>query len=591
MPSAISDYAVIGDGRTCALVSRAGSIDFLCWPRFDSDACFAALLGDDSHGRWSIRPTGYVTDIQRRYDGDTLVLQTEFRVEGGAVRVTDFMPWHDGASAVIRRVEGLGGRVAMQSAMRLRFDYGRMPPWMQVCDGVLRAEVGPDRVTLRGPSAISLEQEEGRSAFVVEQGQTLDFVLTYSDAAAPEPAPLDPERLLKATLSHWTHWIGCFDKPCRWPEATKRSLLTLKAMFDRHTGGLMAAATLGLPEVPQGSRNWDYRYCWLRDATFTLTAMLNAGYREEAQRWRDWILRAVAGEPDKLQIVYRTDGGRRLPEYEADWLPGYRGARPVRIGNAASGQTQLDVFGELMDSFHVATKGGVPRQQRGLEVETALVEHLEGVWDKPGSDIWESRGDPKCYTYSQAMAWVGVDRFLKSDETLHFADAALVGRLRGLCGTIHETVCERGFSVSKGHFIQHYGSEALDASLLLLPLVGFLPADDPRMAGTIAAIERELMDGGLVRRKAAKGDGSDEGAFLACSCWMADCMKMQGREDDAAALLERVIGLSNDVGLLTEEYHVPTRQLIGNIPQSLTHLGVVNTALFLSGPVIERGGG
>ena len=591
MPSAISDYALIGDGRTCALVSKAGSIDFLCWPRFDSDACFAALLGDESHGHWTLAPSGYVTGVSRRYRGDTLVLETDVQTDAGAVRITDFMPWHDGPSAVVRRVQGLGGRVPMHSAVRLRFDYGRMAPWLQVCDGVLCGEVGPDRVTLRGPPGLSLAQEEGRNAFVVEDGQTLDFVLTHSDAALPEPAPLDPAALLQSTLGHWSDWIGRFDKPCRWPGAVKRSLITLKAMVDRKTGGLMAAATLGLPEVPQGAMNWDYRYCWLRDATFALTALLNAGYREEAERWRDWILRAVAGRPDKLQIVYRADGGRRLAEYEADWLPGYRGAKPVRIGNAASGQTQLDVFGELMDSFHVAAKAGLDRTQRGLEVETALVEHLEGVWDQPGADIWENRGEPHRYTYSQAMAWVGVDRFLKSAETLHFADDALVGRLRGLCGTIHHTVCERGFSASRGHFVQHYGSEVLDASLLLLPLVGFLPADDPRMAGTIAAIERELMDGGLVRRKAAKGDGSDEGAFLACSCWMADCMKMQGREDEAAAMLERVIGLSNDVGLLSEEYHVPTRQLIGNIPQSLTHLGVVNTALFLSGPVIERGAG
>ena len=591
MPSAISDYALIGDGRTCALVSRTGAIDFLCWPRFDSDACFAALLGDESHGHWTLAPSGYVTEVTRRYHGDTLVLETDFRTDAGAVRITDFMPWHDGPSAVIRRVQGLGGRVAMRSRLRLRFDYGRMPPWVQVGDRVLIGEVGLDRVTLRGPSALSLEQEEGRSEFVVEDGQTFDFVLTYSDAALPEPTPLDAASLLATTLDAWSEWIGRFDKPCRWPEATRRSLLTLKAMFDRKTGGLMAAATLGLPEVPQGSNNWDYRYCWLRDATFTLSAMLNAGYREEAQRWRDWILRAIAGRPDKLQIVYRTDGGRRLAEYEADWLPGYRGARPVRIGNAASGQSQLDVFGELMDSFHVAARAGIAREQRGLEVETALVEHLEGVWDKPGSDIWESRGDPQRYTYSQGMAWVGVDRFLKSAETRRFAEEALVGRLTTLRDTIHHTVCERGYSASRGYFVQHYGSEVLDASLLLLPLVGFLPADDPRMGGTIAAIERELMDGGLVRRKAAKGDGSDEGAFLACSCWMADCMKMQGREDEAATMLERVIGLSNDVGLLSEEYHVPTRRLIGNIPQSLTHFGVVNTALFLSGPVIERAAG
>jgi len=365
----------------------------------------------------------------------------------------------------------------------------------------------------------------------------------------------------------------------------------LRTLIDRESGGIVAAATLGLPEIASGSANWDYRYCWLRDSTFTLTALLNAGFHKEATRWRDWILRAVAGQPAAMQIVYRIDGRHRLSEYELDGLPGYQGATPVRIGNAASGQTQLDVFGELMDSFDVLAKAGIKRTPRIVEVETAIVEHLETVWDQPSADIWESRGDQQCYAYSQVMAWVGVTRFLAAHASHDQVDRALVARLQDLSEVIHRTVCERGYSSDLGHFVQHYGSDTLDASLLLLPLVGFLPVDDPRIAGTIAAIERDLMEGGLVRRKPPKPDGRDEGAFLACSCWLADCYKMQGRDDEAAALLARVIGVSNDVGLLSEEYDVRSRSLTGNIPQALTHLALINTALFLSGPVIQRGGG
>lgn len=351
----------------------------------------------------------------------------------------------------------------------------------------------------------------------------------------------------------------------------------------------MAAASMGLPEVPGGSMNWDYRYCWLRDATFTLTALLNAGFGEEAVRWRDWILRAIAGDPADMRIMYRIDGGRRLQEYEATWLSGHGGARPVLVGNAASDQTQLDVYGELIDSFHVGARAGVERTPRDVAVEIALIEHLEDAWDKPGADIWESRGDPGCYTYSQAMAWVGINHFVESETMRAAAGDELVGRMRELRKQIHQTVCDRGYSAERGHFVQRYDGTALDASLLLLPLVGFLPADDPRITGTIAAVERELMQGGLVRRKAATGDGHDEGVFLACSCWLADCMVMQGRRDEAATMLDRVIGLGNDVGLLSEEFHVPTRQPLGNVPQALSHLGVVNTALFLSRDVVQRG--
>ena len=589
MPSTISDYALIGDGRSCALVAKSGSIDFLCWPKFDSDALFASLLGDDGNGYWRIAPAGYVKSIKRRYRGDTVILETDFETDTGSARLVDFMPWHDGPPSIIRLVEGLSGTVSMALSIRFRFGYGRMAPWTQAIDAGICAEIGPDRIVLHAPVDIVLADQDGNARFDVSEGQSFAFSMSYTPSVESTPKKPNAKILLRQTETAWSKWIGRFDKPSPWSSAIKRSLLTLKTLIDRRSGGLVAAATMGLPEVPGGAMNWDYRYCWLRDATFTLTALINAGYHDEATRWRDWILRAIAGDPDQMQIVYCVDGSRRLTEYEAEWLKGYGGAKPVLIGNAASTQTQLDVYGELMDSFHVASRAGIARERRGIEVEMALVEHLESVWDEPGADIWESRGDPERYTYSQAMAWVGVDRFLKGSETHGAADDALIGRLQLLRSNIHNTVCDRGYSSDYGHFVQHYGSDTLDASLLLLPLVGFLPADDPRIANTIAAVERSLMDGGLVHRKVAKGDGSDEGAFLACSCWLADCMTMQGRRDEAATMLDRVIGLSNDVGLLSEQYHVPTRQLVGNIPQALTHLGVVNSALFQSGPVIQRG--
>jgi GH15 family glucan-1,4-alpha-glucosidase len=589
MTSPIADYALIGDGRTAAMVARNGSIDFLCLPNFDSDACFAAMLGDQGNGCWQIAPTGFVTAVERRYRGDTLILETDHSTDSGAVRVADFMPWHDGEPMVVRMVEGLSGEVEMASLLRPRFDYGRVPPWMRPFDGGLCADAGSHQLVLHAPCALEAANGDARATFSVKKGERLVFALSYAPSYAELPKKPDTTRLLKQTDKAWRDWIGRFDAPERWGAPLKRSLLTLKALIDRRTGGLVAAATMGLPEVPGGAMNWDYRYCWLRDATFTLTALLNAGFCDEAVRWRDWILRAIAGDPKDMRIMYRIDGGRRLQEYEATWLKGHSGAQPVLVGNAASDQTQLDVYGELIDSFHVGARAGVERTPRDVAVEIALIEYLEGAWDKPGADIWESRGDPGCYTYSQAMAWVGINHFVESDVMRAAASDELVGRMRGVRTQIHQTVCERGYSAGAGHFVQRYDGETLDASLLLLPLVGFLPADDPRIAGTIAAVERELMEGGLVRRKAAKGDGHDEGAFLACSCWLADCMAMQGRRDEAATMLDRVIGLSNDVGLLSEEFHVPTRRLIGNVPQALTHLGVVNTALFLSRPVVQRG--
>ncbi|MDQ2801911.1 MAG: glycoside hydrolase family 15 protein [Pseudomonadota bacterium] len=591
MASQIQDYGLVGDGETCALIARDGSADFLCWPRFDSDACFCALLGDERHGRWLIAPEAPPAQVRRRYRGDTLVLETEFETGAGVVRLTDFMPVRGQHSSLVRIVEGVRGQVAMCSDLRLRFDYGFMPPWSRPDGDTLIADVGPDMVVFRAPMPVETSSTDSTASarFTVSAGQRQAFVLSYGNSMEPPPPPLDADAALAATVSYWEGWISRFDKPCHWPAAVKRSLITLRALIHFKTGGLIAAGTLGLPEVPGGAMNWDYRYCWLRDATFTLTALLNAGYTDEATRWRDWILRAIAGRPDKMQVVYRVDGGRRLEEWPAKWLPGYEASKPVLVGNKAAEQHQLDTYGEVLDAMHVAAHGGVGRRAHGIEVETALVHHLESIWDKPSSDIWESRGEPRCYTYSQAMAWVGVSQFLKGARTHAAADGDMIRRLETLRTTIHAEVCERGFDAGLGHFVDYYGGHSLDASLLLLPSVNFLPADDPRMAGTIAAIERDLMDGGLVRRKPAKNDGHDEGAFLVCSCWLADCMKKQGRCDDARAMLERVIGLSNDVGLLSEEYHVPTQRLIGNMPQALTHLGVVNTALSLSGPVMQRG--
>jgi GH15 family glucan-1,4-alpha-glucosidase len=589
MASSIQDYGFVGDGETGALISRDGSVDFLCWPRFDSAACFCALLGDEQNGFWRIAPQAQLNGIRRRYRGDTLVLETTFDTVSGTVRLLDFMPLREHHSSLVRIVEGVRGEVPMRLDLRLRFDYGLMPPWSRRNEDCFIADVGPDLVAFHSPTPIGPGGPDASARFTVGAGQRLAFALSYGSSSESPPKRPDAEAALKSTVEFWEDWINRFDKPCRWPAAVKRSLITLKALMHRRTGGLVAAATLGLPESPGGSRNWDYRYCWLRDATFALTALLNAGYKEEATQWRDWILRAVAGLPDKLQVVYRLDGGRRLNEWAVKWLPGYEASKPVRVGNEAANQRQLDIYGELLDSMHVATRGGIERVERGIQVETALVEHLEAVWDQPCSDIWESRGELRRYTYSQAMAWVGITQFLKGARTHRAAGDNMIRRLQDLRGRIHEEVCRRGYDASRGHFVDYYGSKELDASLLLLPLVNFLPADDPRMAGTIAAVERELMDEGLVRRQPAKHDGHDEGAFLVCSCWLADCMAKQGRHEEARTMLEKVIGLSNDVGLLSEEYHVPTGRLIGNIPQALTHVGVVNTALGLSGPILQRG--
>ncbi len=590
----IEDYAVIGDGRTAALVARDGSIDWLCWPRFDSDACLSALLGGKRHGAWSLAPTGNV-DVSRRYLGDSEVLQTEFRTPTGVLRLTDFMPIReDGLSALVRRLEVNEGEVEIESALSIRFGYGEIPPWWYELAGAetggFSGEVGPDRVILRGPG-LSRDGAVLHARMTLHVGERADYVLQHASSARELPDAIDPGLALAGTLIKWRDWIGRFDKRTDWPEAVKRSLLTLKALSHISTGSIVAAPTLGLPEKPGGALNWDYRYCWLRDSTFTLTALLNAGFHDEAQAWMQWLLRAIAGAPDKMRIMYRVDGGRQLHEREIDTLPGWNGARPVRVGNAAAGQRQLDVYGEVLDSAYLCDRAGIPQNSNAAATSKRLVAHVERIWREPDQGMWESRDAPQHYVYSKVMAWVAVDRFLRLDEQRGNCPPDRRAELASLRSAIHADVCAQGFDSKTDSFMQSYGSVNLDASVLLLPLVGFLPADDERIAGTIAAIENRLMEGGLVRRQEASGIGREEGVFLACSCWLADCMAMQNRHEEARTLFERVLAVSNDVGLLSEEYHVPSCRLLGNFPQALTHIAVINTGLGLCGPVLQRGGG
>ena len=579
----------MGDGQTAALLSRDGSIDWLCWPRFDDPACFAALLGTPEHGHWVIAPMAPATRRSRRYRDDTLVMETDFETAGGAVRIIDFMPIRKGASALIRIVAGLRGTVRMRCRLRLRFDYGALPPWSQGKEREMVAKVGPDLAVLRAQVDLTVGSDATSAEFEVTEGQRLAFVLSYGAAHLPAPEPFDAEAALVETNDYWREWIGRFDNgKTAWPIQTRRSLITLKAMIYAPTGGLVAAPTTSLPEAPGGTMNWDYRYCWLRDASFTLCALLNAGFHAEAAGWRDWLLRAVAGSPEQLRIMYKVDGSRHLAESEIEALPGYRYSRPVRVGNAASTQHQVDVYGELLDALDLARRGGVASSDHETIVRRKIVDHIAKIWNTEGSGVWESRLQPRHYTYSKVMAWVGIDRFIRDHDETGSMDLEKLARLRQ---TIHDEICTEGWNAGLGTFTQHYGGQSVDASLLLLPLVGFLPADDPRMAATITTIQRELSEGGLIRRTKAKAEGPNEGAFLACSCWMADCLNMQGRADEARAQFERVLAVANDLGLLAEEFNVPGKHLAGNFPQALTHLAVVNTALGLSGPTLQRGGG
>lgn len=585
----IEDYALIGDGETAALAGIDGAIDWLCWPRFDSDACFAALLGGPEHGHWTISAAAPPASRHRCYLPDTLVVQSETVTADGVYRLTDFMPIRLGASRIIRIVEGLSGRPKLAMTLALRFGYGRLPPWTEPCEGGLVARIGPDLVRLRAPVPITQDRRDALAEFSVAPGERLDFELAYGSSIASPPEPVDALAALQATTRHWTGWAARARIAGALPhELVRRSLITLKALVHGPTGGIIAAPTTSLPEAPGGSMNWDYRYCWLRDATFTLTALLNAGYTEEALAWRDWLLRAVAGSPEHMQIMYRVDGARHLQEWAVDWLPGFNWARPVRIGNAAAAQHQADVTGELIDCLDLGTKAGLPRSTHLGEVEAALVEHIENRWRAPGQGIWEDRGPARHHTHGKVMAWVGVDRCLRGSRRRGGDGPAILHRLAALRRHIHDEVCREAYHDGLGRFVAYYGGQALDASLLLMPIVGFLPARDPRVARTIAAVARELVEDGLVFRHASQGDATREGAFLACSFWLADCYALLGEAGKARAQFERAASVANDVGLLAEEYDTRGKALVGNFPQALSHLALVNTALRLAGPMIER---
>ena len=579
---------MIGDGETAALVCRDGSIDWLCWPRFDSAACFAALLGDEQHGCWRIAPAAAVLRQSRRYRRDTLILQQEIETAEGVVEIVDFMPMRSGPSYIVRIVNGLRGDVAMQMMLRLRFEYGAVSAWIAQDGDVATAELGPHRVVLRSSAPPYVEVDTIKASFKIKAGAKHVFVLSYDTSNQAPPPEIDCAKALQETEDHWRKWIGQFTTETFWPDAVRRSLLTLKALIHHPTGSVVAAPTTSLPEQPGGSLNWDYRYCWLRDATFTLCAMLNAGYLEEARAWLSWLIRAFGADPADLRIMYRVDGARRLSEYQLPHLTGYRFARPVRVGNAASTQRQLDIFGELLDAFNIANRAGIARGLRQSSLEHAIVEYLVRVWQEPDQGMWESRGEPRHYVYSKVMCWVGVDRFVRNAGA--DLDEASETRFKTLRGTIHRDICAEGYHSGLGTFVDHYGGQAVDASLLMLPLVGFLPIGDARITATIDRIEHELMQDGLVRRHRTQQE-PPQGAFLACNFWLADCWRMQGRDAEARTLFERVLALANDLGLLSEEYNIAGRQLAGNFPQALSHLALINTALGFSGPVLQRAGG
>jgi GH15 family glucan-1,4-alpha-glucosidase len=591
MSKRIEDYALIGDRRSAALVARDGSIDWLCWPHFDSDACFAALLGDTQNGCWRLAPVeGDSGDMPqrttRRYRDDTLILETTHETASGRVRVSDLMPMDTEHRTVIRQVTGESGSVVMTTDLALRFDYGSIPPWLRAGKRVVCGVVGPDLVVLRAPVDLDCKNDRIVAEFTAEADQILTFTLQYGVAHKPEPEPLDPETAIGATERYWRDWIGQFRAPTDWPGAVKRSLITLQALTEAETGGIIAAPTTSLPEVLGGDCNWDYRYTWLRDSTFTLTAFLNAGYREGAACWRDWLLRAAAGVPSRLRTMYRSDGARHTVSHDVPWLSGWENCRPVHVGNPAADQFQLDIYGEILDSLHLCAQAGLDDRPWDIAIETELVSHIEKVWGKPDQGIWELRNAPRHYTHSKVMAWVGIDRYLKLKDIA----ASRRGELEGLRARMHREICRHGFDTGRNAFVQTLdGGPTLDASLLMLPLLGFLPVKDPRITGTIAAIEQELVEGGLVRRW-SRDAGPDEGAFIACTCWLADCLAMQGREQEARGYLERVICLANDVGLLSEEWDTRGRRMLGNFPQALSHLALVNTALSLCGPVLQRGG-
>jgi GH15 family glucan-1,4-alpha-glucosidase len=595
LPSRIEDYGLIGDCETAALVGCDGSIDWLCWPAFDSDACFASLLGTDKHGRWLIAPADQVINTSRRYQGDTLILETRFETKTGVIELIDFMPPRGHASDIVRLVRGVSGRVKLRMELVIRFGFGTDIPWVKKTeDGNLLAICGGDMAVLRTPIETRGEDLTTVADFEVGEGETVPFVLTYGPSHLPVPESIDPAQALQDTEQFWTEWSGrcTYQGDCR--DLVMRSLITLKALTYLPTGGIVAAPTASLPEKLGGARNWDYRFCWLRDATFTLLALMNSGYTEEAMCWHNWLLRVVAGAPANMQIMYGIMGQRRLLEWEADWLPGYEGAKPVRIGNAAHAQLQLDVYGELIDAFHQARMAKLQLDEGSWDLECVVLDHLAEIWNLPDNGIWERRGDGQHYVSSKVMIWVAFDRGIKSAETFGFK--APLDQWRTLRDTICRDVCEKGFNREQNAFVQSYGSQVLDASVLLLPAVGFLPATDPRVLGTLAAIEKYMMRDGFVLRHDPREVTDEkqpiEGAFLACSLWLADAYVLAGEVAKAQELFDRVVGIANDLGLLAEEFDSGVGRQTGNFPQALTHIALIYTAHNLSDakkkPAVQR---
>ena len=583
----IEDYGIIGDLHTAALVGRDGSIDWLCLPRFDSAACFSKLLGTEDHGYWKLAPKGAHLATHRRYRGDSLVLESEFVTPEGTVRVIDCMPIRERHPEVVRLVEGVRGKVEMEMTLTIRFGYGQIVPWVRRLDGTLSAIAGPDGLSLWTPVHTEGQDMSTVARFTVTEGQQVPFSLSWFAASDEPPRPVDAVYAITDTENWWRQWISQCSYDGEYKEAVVRSLITLKALTYEPTGGIVAAATTSLPETLGGGRNWDYRFCWLRDATLTLESLMRGGFYDEAMAWRDWLLRAIAGDPSQMQIMYGAAGERRLDEWEVDWLPGYEGSSPVRIGNAAAGQFQLDVYGEVMSALYEATRSGDAFELPAWDLQRSLMGFLHDEWRQPDDGIWEVRGPRRHFTHSKVMAWVAIDRAIKTIE-----DCGVDGpleRWKKVRQEIHDQVCEQGFNVDKGSFTQYYGSDQLDASLLMIPLVGFLPATDPRVKGTIEAVERELLDGGFVLRyrTAETGDVDGltgrEGAFLACSFWLADCLAMLGRTDDAREMFDRLLALRNDLGLLSEEYDAVAGRLVGNFPQAFSHVSLVNSAAKLSG--------
>jgi GH15 family glucan-1,4-alpha-glucosidase len=587
MSTRIENYGLIGNSQTAALVSRNGSIDWLCQPRFDSAACFAALLGTPDNGRWQIAPVDPSPRITRRYRDSTLILETMFETEQGSAMLIDFMPLSDGTFDLVRLVVGRRGRVDFRTDLVIRFEWGKSVPWVSGLEDEngLQAVAGPDILVLRTPVELHGEDHRTVGEFSVAAGETVPFVLSHGLSYQPRPRAIDPRLALARTERFWRDWSARCPPVGPWSEAVKRSLLTLKALTYAPTGGIVAAPTTSLPEQIGGPRNWDYRYCWLRDASFTLLALMNLGYYEEARAWRDWLLRAVAGSPAQVQILYGIAGEKHLPERELPWLEGYEGSRPVRIGNGAVAQRQLDVYGEVANAMFEARRGGLPTPQRGSDMRRTVLEHLETIWREPDEGIWEVRGERRHFTHSKVMSWVAFDRAAIMTNTA--GDTRTSAHWRRIADEIHDEVCRSGFNPEIGSFVQFYGSERLDASLLQIPLVRFLPASDPRVRGTLAAIERRLVrDGGLVMRydtaDAVDGLPPGEGAFLACSFWMADNYVLQRRFDDARTLFERLLALQNDLGLLAEEYDPRAGRMLGNFPQAFSHVGLINTAITLA---------